>query len=206
MRRPLPYRFHGSRAANRAFAASVAIALNLSLWYALTSVLEGPLSHASAAEATTPLLWISLRPISSEGLRPVKPERPSHRSPVPVLTTAQNVPKPIGPPAETPHSLSSLPPERVARVVDVLALGRICSKLASSLGLSPASGTAVELRIFVMADGHVAQSSLTTTSGDEQLDVAIRTCVEANANVEPTIVDEHPIAGWQELVFAWPEV
>ncbi len=126
--------------------------------------------------------------------------RPSHRE---ALIADADAPQPMIPPTETPRLLKSLPPEADADVVDRSALAALCNSRLLDVGLTIPSEGAVEFRLFVEADGHIALGSVTTPSDKPAADRELLRCVETYGNARPAIVDAAPTAAWQRLQWDW---
>lgn len=198
----------GSRVARqvpRIVAGVAAVIANLILVVALTSPSHG-LGGAPRAPARPILVYLlsdtepARRPVRSWEVRPYR----AHLRvvlPHPML----EVPRESGPPTETAASIAGvLGPDLPAKVVAARELWEVCQRVyPEELGPVRAEPTTIVLRVYVMADGRIGQSAVTSSSGDPHLDFITMKCLQTYGHLEPARDDDLPTGSWQQLSWNW---
>jgi outer membrane biosynthesis protein TonB len=191
----------------RIIAGAAALIVNLLLLAALTM----PTSGSGGFPAETPeRVLVFLADTTSTAHEPLPKQAPHerHRSiGAPVPHAILSVPLISGPPTETLASIAqNVLPDRDATVIDIPGLRDTCQRSYPGEFTSElAEGATMVLRVFVMPDGRIGQGTVTSSSGDEYLDLMTLKCVQAYAQLNPAKDDESPIGSWQRLTWHWSQ-
>jgi protein TonB len=118
--------------------------------------------------------------------------------PPPVTAIVQKkVEAPPPPPPKAPPSIS---PARVAKGVN---LGELCEPYFPSASRRLNEEGSVVILFKVLANGHVGETKIETSSGYPRLDEATAKCLTSQGRFEPERVGSEVHESWQRLKYTW---
>jgi hypothetical protein len=189
----------------RMTAAVLALAVNILLLTALMTPSGGSGGFRADPPERVLVFRTDSTPTAPEHLpKPVSPKQ--HRQARALAPRAiLNVPLATGPPTETLATIAQrLGPDRTATVIDSSGLRDACQHaFPGELTSEQAEGAVMTLRVFVMADGRIGQGTITSSSGDADLDWLTLKCLQIYAHLEPATDAELPAGSWQRLTWRW---
>jgi outer membrane biosynthesis protein TonB len=189
----------------RIAAGVAALAVNALVLVVLMTPSRG--SGGFRAETPEHVMVFSAETTPAAHEPPPKPVRHEPHGPVgaPIPRATLDIPAAPGPPTESPASIAqNIRPDRSATVIDVSGLRDACQHAyPADLTSEQAEGAVMTLRVFVMADGRIGQGTVTSSSGDADLDWLTLKCLQIYAHLEPATDDELPAGSWQRLTWRW---
>jgi protein TonB len=141
------------------------------------------------------------------------PPPPPDFKPPPVQTPIVDLPIIAGPPPVTaivqkkveappppPKAPPSISPARVAKGVN---LGELCEPYFPSASRRLNEEGSVVILFKVLANGHVGETKIETSSGYPRLDEATAKCLTSQGRFEPERVGTEVHESWQRLKYTW---